>query len=47
MIEDYYVNRELRDEEQYVMDAMREALIEDLRGLYGSCKLVSDNLLNN
>ncbi|MCR5837079.1 MAG: hypothetical protein K6G88_11280 [Lachnospiraceae bacterium] len=47
MIEKYYVNRELRDEEQYVMDAMRKALIEDLRGLHGSCKLVSDNLLNN
>ena len=43
MIEDYYVDTELRDEEQYVMDAMREALIERVKGMYGNCELVSDN----
>ena len=47
MIEKYYVDIELRDEEQYVMEAMREALIERAKGGYGNCKLVSDNLLNN
>ena len=43
MIEDYYVDTELIDEKQYVMDAMREALIERVKGMYGNCELVSDN----
>ena len=43
MIEDYYVDTELRDEKQYVMDAMREALIERVKGIFGNCELVSDN----
>ena len=43
MIEDYYVDTELIDEKQYVMDAMREALIERVKGIFGNCELVSDN----
>ena len=43
MIEGYYVDSMLLDEKQYLVDAMREALIVAKRGRFGNCELVSDN----
>ena len=43
MIESYYVAPELLEEKQYVIDAMRTALITSITAFYGNCELVSDD----